>query len=72
MCPYKRAVVLSEGSVCDDMKSNKLWVSCLYHKPNYELNDEDTGKCSNHESVDIATGLRFYPLSNCNTKEQTR
>ena len=55
MCPHKRAFVLSDGLIGDDMKSNKLWVSCPNHKRNYELKGDDAGKCGNDESVNIAT-----------------
>lgn len=55
MCPHKRAFVLSDGLIGDDMKNNKLWVSCPYHKRNYELNGQEAGKCGNDESVNIAT-----------------
>ena len=37
MCPHKRAFVLSDGLIGDDVKTDKLWVSCPYHKRNYEL-----------------------------------
>ncbi|KAL1305359.1 hypothetical protein AAFC00_002254 [Neodothiora populina] len=55
MCPHKRTFVLSDGLIGDDVKTNKLWVSCPYHKRNYELKGEDAGKCGNDESVNIAT-----------------
>lgn len=55
MCPHKRAFVLSDGLIGDDMKTNKMWVSCPLHKRNYELKGEDAGKCGNDESVNIAT-----------------
>jgi nitrite reductase (NAD(P)H) len=55
MCPHKRAFVLSDGLIGEDFKSNKLWVSCPYHKRNYELSGSDAGKCGNDESVNIAT-----------------
>ncbi|KAI9715602.1 MAG: hypothetical protein M1812_005906 [Candelaria pacifica] len=55
MCPHKRTFALSDGLLGDDMKSNKLWVSCPYHKRNFELKGEDAGKCNNDESVNIAT-----------------
>ncbi|EMC96479.1 hypothetical protein BAUCODRAFT_476493 [Baudoinia panamericana UAMH 10762] len=55
MCPHKRAFVLSDGLIGDDMKTDKLWVSCPYHKRNYELKGADAGKCGNDESVNIAT-----------------
>lgn len=55
MCPHKRAFVLSDGLIGDDMKTDKLWVSCPYHKRNYELKGDSAGKCGNDESVSIAT-----------------
>jgi nitrite reductase (NAD(P)H) len=55
MCPHKRAFVLSDGLIGDDIKNNKLWVSCPYHKRNYELGGENAGKCANDAEVNIAT-----------------
>lgn len=55
MCPHKRAFVLSDGLIGDDIKNNKLWVSCPYHKRNYELGGENAGKCGNDDDVNIAT-----------------
>lgn len=55
MCPHKRAFVLSDGMIGDDVASDKLWVSCPYHKRNYELKGEGAGKCTNDDSVNIAT-----------------
>lgn len=55
MCPHKRAFVLSDGLIGDDLESNKLWISCPYHKRNYELKGENAGKCGNDENVNIAT-----------------
>lgn len=54
MCPHKRAFVLSDGLLGEDVANNKLWVSCPYHKRNYELSGADAGKCANDESVNIA------------------
>jgi len=54
MCPHKRAFVLSDGLIGDDLANNKLWVSCPYHKRNYELSGDNAGKCANDESVNIA------------------
>ena len=54
MCPHKRAFALSDGLIGDDT-SGKLWVSCPFHKRNYELKGEDAGKCSNDDNVNIAT-----------------
>jgi nitrite reductase (NAD(P)H) len=55
MCPHKRAFVLSDGLIGDDIKTNKLWVSCPNHKRNYELGGADAGKCGNDDEVNIAT-----------------
>lgn len=52
MCPHKRAFVLSDGLIGDS--NDKLWVSCPYHKRNYELNGNDAGRCQNDEEVSIA------------------
>jgi nitrite reductase (NAD(P)H) len=54
MCPHKRAFVLSDGLIGDDVANNKLWVSCPFHKRNYELGGENAGRCANDESVNIA------------------
>ncbi|OQE41108.1 hypothetical protein PENCOP_c005G06498 [Penicillium coprophilum] len=54
MCPHKRAFVLSDGLVGDD-DAGKYWVSCPYHKRNFELNGEQAGRCSNDEGMNIAT-----------------
>jgi len=55
MCPHKRAFVLSDGLIGEDAKENKLWVSCPYHKRNYELKGENAGLCGNDDQVNIAT-----------------
>ncbi|KAF2010382.1 nitrite reductase [Aaosphaeria arxii CBS 175.79] len=55
MCPHKRAFVLSDGLIGDDIKNNKLWVSCPLHKRNYELGGAEAGKCGNDDEVNIAT-----------------
>ncbi|PGG95842.1 nitrite reductase [NAD(P)H] [Polytolypa hystricis UAMH7299] len=54
MCPHKRAFVLSDGLIGDD-DAGKYWVSCPYHKRNFELNGEQAGRCSNDEALNIAT-----------------
>ncbi|OJK04815.1 hypothetical protein ASPACDRAFT_49187 [Aspergillus aculeatus ATCC 16872] len=54
MCPHKRAFVLSDGLIGDD-DAGKYWVSCPNHKRNFELNGEQAGRCSNDESMNIAT-----------------
>ena len=55
MCPHKRTFALSEGLIGDDVRSDKLWVSCPFHKKNFTLNGAEAGRCSNDESVSIAT-----------------
>lgn len=54
MCPHKRTFALSEGLIGDNPKSDKLWVSCPFHKRNFTLNGADAGKCSNDDEVNIA------------------
>lgn len=54
MCPHKRAFVLSDGLIGDD-DAGKYWVSCPYHKRNFDLNGEQAGSCSNDEAMNIAT-----------------
>jgi len=55
MCPHKRTFALSQGLIGDDAATDKVWVSCPYHKRNYELKGADAGKCGNDEKVNIAT-----------------
>jgi nitrite reductase (NAD(P)H) len=57
MCPHKRAFVLSDGLIGEETsgEKKKLWVSCPYHKRNFELTGDDAGKCGNDESINIAT-----------------
>ncbi|KAH8682996.1 nitrite reductase [Tricladium varicosporioides] len=57
MCPHKRAFVLSDGLIGEDSSAEKkkLWVSCPYHKRNFELTGEDAGKCGGDDSLNIAT-----------------
>jgi len=55
MCPHKRAFVLSDGLIGEDLANDKRWVSCPYHKRNYTLNGDEAGKCGNDEQVNIAT-----------------
>ncbi|EME86727.1 uncharacterized protein MYCFIDRAFT_186832 [Pseudocercospora fijiensis CIRAD86] len=55
MCPHKRAFVLSDGLIGEDVKNEKLWVSCPLHKRNYSMKGDDAGKCGNDETVNIAT-----------------
>ncbi|KAL4978429.1 nitrite reductase [Aspergillus desertorum] len=54
MCPHKRTFVLSDGLIGDD-DNGKYWVSCPYHKRNFELNGEQAGRCQNDEAMNIAT-----------------
>lgn len=49
MCPHKRTFAMSEGLIGDDMASDKLWVSCPFHKRNFTLNGAEAGKCSDSE-----------------------
>ncbi|OJD34387.1 nitrite reductase [Diplodia corticola] len=55
MCPHKRAFVLADGLVGDDLSKDKMWVSCPYHKRNYELAGDGAGRCANDDAVSIAT-----------------
>ena len=55
MCPHKRTFALSEGLIGDEIASDKLWVSCPFHKKNFTLNGKDAGRCSNDDEVNIAT-----------------
>lgn len=66
MCPHKRTFGLSDGLIgesTDCGKDKKLWVSCPYHKRNFQLNgeidfdatDKGAGSCSNDTSMSIAT-----------------
>ncbi|TKA81982.1 Nitrite reductase [NAD(P)H] [Cryomyces minteri] len=55
MCPHKRAFVLSDGLIGDDVASGKTWVSCPMHKRNYELAGAHAGRCGNDDAVNIAT-----------------
>lgn len=59
MCPHKRAFVLSDGLVGEDLpasdadgKPSTPWVSCPHHKRNYDLG---SGECKNDEELSIAT-----------------
>jgi nitrite reductase (NAD(P)H) len=54
MCPHKRAFILSDGIIGDDEKGN-MWVSCPYHKRNFELEGKAPGSCKNDEELNIAT-----------------
>ncbi|CZR53474.1 probable NAD(P)H-nitrite reductase [Phialocephala subalpina] len=35
MCPHKRAFILSDGLIGEDLANNKQWVSCPLHKRNW-------------------------------------
>ncbi|KIW41339.1 nitrite reductase [NAD(P)H], large subunit [Exophiala oligosperma] len=67
MCPHKRTFGLSDGLIGEttspDCKGGKLYVSCPYHKRNFQLNgkvnferpDAGAGSCSTDTSMSIAT-----------------
>ncbi|KAJ9605388.1 hypothetical protein H2200_010045 [Cladophialophora chaetospira] len=67
MCPHRRTFGLSDGllgeTTTPDCKDSKFYVSCPYHKRNFQLNGEvdfekkDTGagSCSTDNSMSIAT-----------------
>ncbi|CAK7221629.1 hypothetical protein SEUCBS140593_004630 [Sporothrix eucalyptigena] len=64
MCPHKRAFVLSDGFVGEQASAetgsngdngSKYWVSCPYHKRNFDLNGSTPGKCSSDDSLNVAT-----------------
>lgn len=68
MCPHRRTFGLSDGLIgestgSDCGKDKKLWISCPYHKRNFQLNgeidfeaqDKGAGSCSNDTSMSIAT-----------------
>ncbi|OAL23482.1 hypothetical protein AYO22_06532 [Fonsecaea multimorphosa] len=67
MCPHRRTFGLSDGLVGEvtsgDCKDSKFYVSCPYHKRNFQLNgevefdkkDAGAGSCSNDSSMSIAT-----------------
>lgn len=76
MCPHRRAFALSDGLIGEEphdtssgndcKKNSKLWVSCPFHKRNYQLNGADAGSssdtsgpgtCTNDASVSVATFL---------------
>ncbi|KAI1343037.1 nitrite reductase [Xylariaceae sp. FL0016] len=63
MCPHKRTFALSDGLVGQDTPSETSakepcgdgkapWVSCPYHKRNFDLGD---GSCKNDSELSIAT-----------------
>ena len=73
MCPHRRAFGLSDGLLgestpSDDCKESQLYVSCPFHKRNYQLSPGATGagaegkkdsagpgSCSNDPNMSIAT-----------------
>lgn len=55
MCPHKRTFALSEGLIGEDIAAGKFWVSCPFHKRNFELKGETAGKCGNDDTMNIAT-----------------
>ncbi|KIX04140.1 nitrite reductase [NAD(P)H], large subunit [Rhinocladiella mackenziei CBS 650.93] len=67
MCPHRRTFGLSDGLVGEttspDCQGSKLYISCPYHKRNFQLNgevdfdkkDAGAGSCSNDSSMSIAT-----------------
>ncbi|KPI45075.1 Nitrite [NAD(P)H] [Cyphellophora attinorum] len=70
MCPHRRTFGLADGLVGEadtgdssDCKDKKLYVSCPYHKRNFQLNgeidfdakDKGAGSCSNDTSMSVAT-----------------
>lgn len=68
MCPHRRTFGLSDGLVGESTgpdcgEEKKLWVSCPYHKRNFQLNgevdfgakDKGAGSCSNDNSMSVAT-----------------
>lgn len=63
MCPHKRAFVLSDGIIGENIddgteegkKKKDMWVSCPYHKRNFTLEGETPGGCSSDSELSIAT-----------------
>lgn len=58
MCPHKRAFVLSDGLIGDDLTTKQLYVSCPNHKRNFALTSSEkaqAGTCMNDSEVNIAT-----------------
>lgn len=57
MCPHKRAFVLSDGLVGEELREDSAaasapWISCPHHKRNYDLSG---GACNNDGELSIAT-----------------
>ena len=70
MCPHKRTFGLSDGLIgeaspasSEDCKDSKLYVSCPYHKRNFQLNgavdfsspSAGAGSCSTDTTMSVAT-----------------
>ena len=67
MCPHRRTFGLADGLIGEvkapDCEDSKFYVSCPYHKRNFQLNgdvefekkDVGAGSCSNDTSMSIAT-----------------
>jgi nitrite reductase (NAD(P)H) len=67
MCPHRRTFGMSDGLIGEvgdaDCKDKKLYISCPYHKRNFQLNGEidfenkekGAGSCSNDTSMSVAT-----------------
>lgn len=67
MCPHRRTFGLSDGLIGEvkgpDCKESKFYISCPYHKRNFQLNgdvnfekkESGAGSCSNDTSMSIAT-----------------
>ncbi|RMD42454.1 hypothetical protein DV735_g2678, partial [Chaetothyriales sp. CBS 134920] len=67
MCPHKRTFGMSDGLIGESgesgCKDRNIYVSCPYHKRNFQLNgevdleqkDKGAGSCSNDSSMSLAT-----------------
>ena len=63
MCPHKRAFALSDGLIgetvpTDDCKESKLFISCPFHKRNYQLNSSSSPPSTSdpNPNPDLAAG----------------
>ena len=66
MCPHRRTFGMSDGLIGEvggsDCKDKKLYISCPYHKRNFQLNgdvdfenkDKGAGSCSNDTTMSMA------------------